>query len=384
MTLLKKINLRTVSQITALVVILWLAFLHQMKWIEVAAPVDAYCPFGAIETALKWILDHSFLTRLYWSNIILATIFVLMTLFLWRVFCSYMCPLWALQEWMRLLWNKLWIKKTYELPKSIDKILRYLKYLILAALFYLSYSYSDLVFRYYDPFVAFSHLWNEFDEIMYAYIILWTILVLSLFTKNWWCRYLCPLGAFYWIIKKFSFFKIEKNFDTCTKCWACNRSCPVWLDFNNMKEVNGAECIGCLKCVSSCNFGSLKAKIAWKEIKKDLHRKITYFGFFWLLLILIFTPIWQTKPTSNLIWSDGKINVEDLRWSNTLEYTIKATWVPFEYFQKELWLPSNVDKSSKLKHIWEDYNIKNKETWEFIETEEFREAIEKYMNENKK
>ncbi|HBY74426.1 TPA: hypothetical protein DEG21_00615 [Patescibacteria group bacterium] len=31
----------------------------------------------------------------------------------------------------------------------------------------------------------------------WAYGILGTIVVLSLFTKNWWCRYFCPLGGFF-------------------------------------------------------------------------------------------------------------------------------------------------------------------------------------------
>lgn len=383
MNFLKKINLRIVSQIVVLILILWLAFTHQKFGIEKAAPVDAYCPLGAVETFFTSLFEGKLLTRIYYSNFILLGIFIIMTIFLWRVFCGFFCPLGAIQEWLRNLGKKIWIKKDYEFPKIIDKYLRYLKYLVLFGIIYFSYIYTDLVFRLYDPFVAFSHLGNEVDEIMYAYVILAIILVWSLFTRSFFCRYTCPLGAVFGTFKKFSFFKLEKDAKTCTKCWACSKSCPIWLDFKNMKEVNSAECISCMKCISSCKFNSLKIKVGNKEVSKNNFIKITVLGFFATLLIIIFTPIWKTMPVSNLVWADGKINVEDLRGSNTLEFTIKATKVPFEYFQTELSLPANIDKSSKIKHIWEDYNIKNPETWEFIETEEFRETIEKYYKEKK-
>lgn len=378
----KYFNLRTFSQILVVVIILGLALAHQLWWIEKAAPVDAYCPFGALENLIKAMTSWEFLQRIYFSNYILLFIFVGMTFFFGRVFCGFFCPLGAIQEWLGKLGKLIWIKKDYELPKKVDKVMRYFKYVMLAGLIVLSYVYWELIFRYYDPFVAFSHLWQEFDEIYWAYGILGTIVVLSLFTKNWWCRYFCPLGGFFWIIKKFSFFKLDKNNETCTKCGACSRSCPVGLSFKDMKAVNSAECISCLKCVDACNFWALKAKIAWKDISKKLFRNIVVFWFFGLLLIIVFLPFWQTGPASNIKSDDGTINVANLKWSNTLEYLIRESGVPFKYFQEKLHLPENVDKWGKLKHIWEDYEIKNG-SGEYIETEDFRAVTEEYLKEKK-
>jgi ferredoxin len=144
-----------------------------------------------------------------------------------------------------------------------------------------------------------------------------------------------------------------------------------------MKQVNSAECISCLKCVDVCSVNALKIKFANKDIKPKTFRAVTVYSFLAVMLVIIFTPFWQTKPVTNFIWPDGKINVEDLRWSNTLEYVIEKTKIPFSYFQEKLWLPADMDKKSKLKHIWEDYNVKNKEG-QFIEMEEFKEAIKGY------
>jgi len=378
----KYFNLRTISQIIVVTIILWLALAHQWWGIEKAAPVDAYCPFGALENLIKIATSGEFLQRIYFSNYILLFIFVVMTIIFGRVFCGFFCPLGAIQEWLRKLGKFLGIKREYELPVKIDKAMRYFKYVVLFGLIVLSYTYGELIFRYYDPFVALSHLWEEFDEIYWAYGILGTIVILSLFTKNWWCRYFCPLGGFFGIMRKFSFFRLEKNPDSCTKCGACSRSCPVGLSFKDMKAVNGAECISCLKCVDACDFSALKAKIAGKDVSKKVFKNIVVFGFFGILLILIFLPFWQTGPVSNIKSADGTLNIENLKWSNTLEYLIRESGVPFEYFQERLHLPENVDKWGKLKHIGEDYEIKNG-SGEYIETEDFRSAVEEYMGSHK-
>lgn len=379
---MKKINLRTISQIIVVIIILWLAYAHQTWWIEKAAPVDAYCPFWALESLITTVANGTFLQRTYVSNYILLIIFTIMTLVFGRVFCWYFCPFWAIQEWLRALWRKLGIKKDFELPLKLDKIMRYFKYVILIWLFILSYIYWELVFRYYDPFVAFSHLGNEFDEIYWAYGILGIIVILSLFTKNWWCRYFCPLGWFFWIVRKFSFFKLSQDEKICTKCGICNIKCPVNLDIKNMKSANSAECISCMKCVSSCPKNSLSVNIWKKKIEKWNYNKSVVFWFFITLLIIIFLPFWETKPASNVRMPDWSLNIENLKWSNTLEYLIRESWVPLEYYEQKLKLPKNVDMKSKLKHLWETYEIKNSE-WEYIEMEEFKEVTEEYLKNSK-
>jgi len=80
-----------------------------------------------------------------------------------------------------------------------------------------------------------------------------------------------------------------------------------------MKAVNGAECISCLKCVDACDFSALKAKIAGKDVSKKVFKNIVVFGFFGILLILIFLPFWQTGPVSNIKSADGTLNIENLK-----------------------------------------------------------------------
>lgn len=374
---MKNFPLRRVSQIFVVGLVLLLTINHMRFGIEKAAPIDAYCPFGAIEGMLTYITTGEYLKRIYTSSFILMGIFLVLTLLFGRVFCSHFCPLGALQEWIRALGKKIGIKKDLELPENVDKYARYIKYVILAIIIYFSYRVGDLVFRAYDPYNALMHLGEEFDEKVFGYSILGILLFTSLFSKNLWCRYFCPLGATFGIIRKISPFKIERNPDSCISCGKCDRVCPAKLDISDAKQVNSADCISCMGCVSNCPKSSLKATVAGKEISKRNLSMISIALFMLGMGIFLLTPYWQTKAPSNLVTKSGQIDVSNLRGSNTLKHVIETTGIPFSYFKEKLDLPDNVDKTMKLKDIGLTYQIKNAEG-NFIEMEDFRNVIDEY------
>ena len=366
---------RRISQSIVLGVVLFLTISHMRLGIEKAAPIDAYCPFGAVESFLTLLFTGEYLKRIYTSSFVLFGIVVALTILFGRVFCSHLCPLGVLQEWIRALGRKLGIKKDLEFPIWLDKYARYLKYIVLAVIVYFSYTVGDLVFRAYDPFNALMHLGEEFDAKIIGYAILGILLFVSLFSKNIWCRYFCPLGAFLGIIKKISPFRIKRNEVSCVSCGKCDEVCPAGLNVANVKEVNSSDCISCLGCVKNCPNSSLKATTFGKEISKKNFGWMIFLAFFLPLGIFMLTPLWKTKAPSNIVTSTGKLNLENLRGSNTLQYVLDTTKVPLAVFQEKLKLPFDVDTSMKLKDIGIKYQIKNAEG-NFIEAEDFRKVVE--------
>lgn len=366
---------RIISQIAVVGIVLFLTVSHMRYGIEKAASIDAYCPFGAIEGLWTYLTTGEYLKRLWTSVFILMGILVPLTMIFGRVFCSHLCPLGAVQEWIRALGRKIGIKKDVELPKIVDRFARYFKYIVLAAVIYFSYKTGDLIFRGYDPFNALMHLGEEFEEKVVGYSILGAIVIISLFSKSWWCRYACPFGATFGIIKKFSPFKIKRNEKTCISCGTCDKGCPAGLDISNAKEVNSADCISCLNCVSDCPESSLRASTFGKEVPKKWFSLIVLFSFFLALGIFMLTPLWQTKAPSNIVNTKGELDVTNLRGSNTLQYLIDETGIPLSVFQEKLGLPKDVDTKLKLKDIGPKYDLKNEEG-AFIETEDFREVVE--------
>lgn len=365
---------RRISQAVILGIVLFLTIGHMRFGIEKAAPIDAYCPFGAVEGFLTYVTTGQYLQRIYTSSFVLMGIVILLTLIFGRVFCSFFCPLGAIQEWIRGLGRKIGIRKDLELPIWLDKYARHLKYVILFVIVYFSYKAGDLVFRGYDPFNALMHLGEEFEEKIVGYSILAAVSVSALFSKNWWCRYFCPLGAAMGIIKKISPFKIKRNDKSCISCGKCDKVCPAGLNVASVKEVNSADCISCLGCVKNCPNSSLKATTFGREISKKNFALVVILAFFIPLGIFMLTPVWKTKAPSNLIKSTGELNVENLRGSNTLQYLIDTTKIPLAFFQEKLGLPEKVDTSMKLKEIGPKYGIKNAEG-AFIETEDFRAVM---------
>lgn len=377
---MKKLSIRRIIQFGTLITILVLAILHQKFGIEKAAPIDAYCPFWAIESLLTFIFEWEFLKRIFTSSFILLGIFLVGTFFLGKVFCWYFCPLGLIQELLRKLWKKIGFKKDLELPEKIDKYLRLLKYIILILVAFFSYHIWDLVLRNNWPFSPLMHFWHEFNEKIIGYSVLLIMIVFALFAKSLWCRYLCPLGAFFGIFKKISFFGLVRDKKSCVWCGLCWVNCPAWLKVQKLEKVKSADCISCGKCINICFKNSLHYTIFGKKINKKTFDILVIVIVLIPLIITPFTPFWKTKPESNIITETWKINISNIRWSNTLEYVIQTTWVPFEIFSEKLWLSNNTDKHLKIKDIGNKYNIKGS-NW-ILETDDFRIVIKDYLEDD--
>jgi len=377
---LKKIPRRRFSQIAILIIIIILSLKHQIYGIENTASIHAYCPFGAVASFFTYITTGEFIKRIYASSFILMGIFLVLSFLFGRVFCSYFCPMGFVQEIMRKIGKKIGIKKVFELPKKLDKYLRYVKYIFMVLIIIQTYRLGELMFMNIDPFNAMMHFGAEFGEKIIAYMILLILLVTSLFTKTLWCRYFCPLGAFFGLIKKISPMKIVRDEKSCISCGLCNINCPAKLDIKDVKAVNSADCISCFNCVSKCPKQSLNfITILGKKVSKKFVDITVIVGFFIALIIVVISPIWETKTPSNIITEHGMIDASNIRGSNSLNFVIKETGIPFIEFQKEFGFPDNTDLKMKIKDIGPTYEIMNKNS-EILETEEIRNFIEERLN----
>ena len=117
-----------------------------------------------------------------------------------------------------------------------------------------------------------------------------------------------------------------------------------------------------------------------KNLSKRWFSLVAILVFFVPLGILSLTPVWQTKAPSNIVKSNGQVDVNNLRGSNTLKHVMEITGLPYSYFQQQLGLPDKIDLNSKLKDIGPTYDIK-KEDGNYIEMEDIRAIVERGLEE---
>ena len=96
--------------------------------------------------------------------------------------------------------------------------------------------------------------------------ILLGVVVLSVFFYRPFCKWLCPLGAFYGMCNKVSAYRLEVNESKCTSCGACSRVCK--MDVEVFHIPNHAECIRCGDCVATCPQQAITKTFALKRQTK--------------------------------------------------------------------------------------------------------------------
>ncbi len=251
-------HVRLVVQLGFLAFMSWVGYRHQVLG---GGPggvptVDTLCPFGGLESLHILLTSGEWLRRVAPSALVLFVGVVLATLVFGRVFCGWICPLGTICELSARAGRKIGIRRR-AIPAAIDAPARFLKYLTLGAIVFFTWKTGTLVWREYDPWVAWMHLPAGVEGIVespwgFAILLVTVILASLIGIERFWCRYLCPLGGALAIVQKLSLVKIRRNEARCVNCHACGRECPVGLDPESKSVVTSAECIACGQCAERC------------------------------------------------------------------------------------------------------------------------------------
>ncbi len=171
------------------------------------------------------------------------------TILLWgrAVYCGWLCPFGALQELINQFARYIKIPQ-FELPWAVHERLWAIKYLILLALFGISLDSLALAeqFAEVEPFkttflLKFDREWP---------FILWAVLLLvvNLFNRKTFCRYLCPLGAALSVSNSVRLFDWLKRRPECgSPCKTCAKECEIQA-IQPDGVINMRECHYCLDC----------------------------------------------------------------------------------------------------------------------------------------
>lgn len=262
---------RMISQIFFFALVLLIAVgksLRELGFVLALIPdasLHAVCPFGGVVTIYEFITTGAFIQKIHSSSFILMALSLLTALLFGSLFCGYICPFGSVQEWLGKLGKRLFPKKFNRIvPKTLDKVLRLLRYGVLLLVIYQTAVTAKLIFQDYDPYYALFNFFTN-EVAITAYIILGAVVLLSLIVERPWCKYLCPYGALLGLFNTFRIFKLLRSKKTCVSCHRCDKVCPMNIDVCAHKTIRDPQCISCHKCVTACPVENTVTLSAAKE-----------------------------------------------------------------------------------------------------------------------
>ena len=212
------------------------------------------CPIGSFQAVVG---SSKFRFSYYITGFL-----ILLGVLLGRVICGFLCPF----GWFQELLHKIPTKK---LSTKKLKPLTYLKYVVLLVMVVLLPVLVTNQLGMGDPFfckylcpqgvlegaiplsLANAGIRAALGSLFtWKFIVLLMVVVLSIVFYRPFCKWLCPLGAFYALLNKVSLFQMQVDQSKCVSCGKCAKVCKMDVDVT--KSPNHTECIRCGMCIRAC------------------------------------------------------------------------------------------------------------------------------------
>jgi len=196
------------------------------------------------------------------TNIIVGALIISFFYFLigGRVFCSWVCPVNIITDFSAFIRRKMGFDKIQKRQPASRKI----RYGVVLLTLILSLILGLSAFEFISP-ISMIHRGIIFG-LGFGWAAMLIIFLFDLFVlKNGWCGHICPLGGFYSLLGKFSFLRVNHDFEKCTACMKCKEVCPekqvLWMISKETKPVLSGECTNCARCIEVCDDDALNFSI---------------------------------------------------------------------------------------------------------------------------
>jgi polyferredoxin len=264
--------------------------------------VEGFLPIGGLMSLKLWITTGIF-DRIHPAGLVIFLAALLLALLLKKAFCGWICPVGAVFEAAGKLGEKLF-GRNFSVPRFLDYPLRAVKYLLMAFFLYVvvvkmpAFAIGGFLQSDYYRIADVKMLYFFTQMTAGTAVVLSVLFGLSLFFRNFWCRYLCPYGALLGLISMCSPVKVARRERACIDCGRCARACPSRLPVDHKTGIRSPECTGCLTCVSHCpSKGALDAAVGRRTIRPMLYIAIVLILFFGVIGTAKLAGRWKSAVT---------------------------------------------------------------------------------------
>ena len=293
--------------VTVAIGIQFTIFVHQaqtMGPVTVQRPpgVEGFLPIGAL-MGWKMFCITGMWDPIHPAAMVILGFAALVCFALRKSFCSWICPVGTLSEWVWRLGRR-WMGRNFQLPKWIDILFRVAKYALLGFFVWviLQMDIRAIIGFIQSPYYKMSdvkmlHFFTRMTALTGGVLLLLTIG--SFFVRNFWCRYLCPYGALMGLFAMLGPSHIQRDKKSCIDCGRCTKACPYHLPVEHKEKIRSPECTGCLDCIQVC---PVKNTLSFKTTK--VHKNGWSAAGLGLTIILVFvlsiytariTGHWQSR-----------------------------------------------------------------------------------------
>jgi polyferredoxin len=286
--------------------------------------------------------------RVLLASFVFAGITLLATFIFGRFFCGWFCPLGSLHQFFSFLFKKTkWLR-----PKILKNNHTVWKYYILIfalaasvfslnligvldpfSLLYRSFAVSVLPAAHHSfqsmigilynvelysvgdtlvQFFANLDINSIFLQGFFIGGLFFLLVLLNMHRERFWCRYVCPLGAFLGIAARWNVLKLEIDKEKCIDCGLCTRHCETQANPYPNDKWKNSECIYCFTCSSICPTAAVSFPVKTKPepvAAIDLsRRKVLFTSFLGALAVPFFrvSPA-ETRSSEKLIRPPGAL-----------------------------------------------------------------------------
>lgn len=190
-------------------------------------------------------------------------------IFMGRTWCSWGC-------WSLMIFDLLPYKKSRGWKKGSLKRIKYFHFiaslvLVVVLVYGVQYFIHDPDQLPDQPGTYRALYWFLIGNALYYFAGI--ILAVILKDNRAFCKYLCPVSLFLKLFNVVSLLRIKGDKEKCKQCNICVDNClfnikiPEYIKENT--RVKCSECVMCMKCISVCPEGALKASIGFDIVTKD-------------------------------------------------------------------------------------------------------------------